>query len=237
MDAPAQTSFIPHESGSFAPSTRFGSSGGLSELVLLFSIVVFVASGALAGAVFLYHQYLTQQESSKVAQLKRAEAQFDPSFIAQMTQLDSRMNAANEILSMHTAPTVFFQALNQATLQTISFRTLQFDASDPKHIALKIAGVARSVNSIALQADILSKSGLITNPIFSGIDREADGVHFNLNASIDPTAISYQSFVASGGAAAADTSTMAVPAAASTSSVPTGPLMPPNAPQGEPSSQ
>lgn len=56
-------------------------------------------------------------------------------------------------------------------------------------------GVARSVNSIALQGDLLGKSNVITSPIFSGIDRQIDGVHFNLNALLNVSAVRYTSFV------------------------------------------
>ena len=54
-----------------------------------------------------------------------------------------------------------------------------------------MAGVAQSVNSIALQAQIFSKNGIITSPIFSGIERQIDGVHFDFNALVNPAAINY----------------------------------------------
>jgi len=204
MDASSQTSFIPQDSGAGIAGARFSSSGGsgLSELVTLLAIVIFVASGALAGAVLLYDQYLTTQVASKTAQLKRAEAEFDPSFIAQMTQLDTQLNAANSLLTAHLAPTAFFSGLNQATLQTVSFSGLQLDATNPQSITLKMTGVAQSVNSIALQDDVFSKSGMIIGPLFSAIDRQQDGVHFDVTAEVNPSAISYQTYLANQGAAA-----------------------------------
>jgi hypothetical protein len=57
-------------------------------------------------------------------------------------------------------------------------------------------GVAQSVNSIALQADIFSKSNVIASPIFSNIARASDGVHFDFTGVVNPTALNYASFVA-----------------------------------------
>lgn len=175
--------------------------GGLNDLFLLCGIVLLVASGALAVGVFLYAQFLQTQSASKVQQLQRAEAAFEPSLIEQITRLDDRMHAASAILGTHIAPTAFFSALDQATLQTVSFTTLQLNAPDPQHITLTMQGVAQSVNSIALQAELFSKNGVITDPIFSNIARESDGVHFNLTAEVNPSALNYETFVSAAGAA------------------------------------
>lgn len=196
--------FIPHDTA-VAPARAKG--GGLNDLFLLCGIVLLVASGALAAGVFLYAQFLQSQSASKVQQLQRAEAAFEPSLVEQITRLDDRMHAADTILGMHIAPTAFFSALDQATLQTVSFDTLKFDAPDPQHITLTMQGVAQSVNSIALQAELFSKNGVITNPIFSNIARQSDGVHFNLTAAVNPAALNYESYISAAGAAAANTST------------------------------
>ncbi|MBI5645220.1 hypothetical protein HY970_03935 [Candidatus Kaiserbacteria bacterium] len=98
---------------------------------------------------------------------------------------------ADQVLGAHIAPTAFFKTLEQATLSTISFQTLEMSATDPQHIAIKMAGIAESVNSIALQADLFSKNGAVTSPIFSDITRQSDGVHFNMTALINPASVSY----------------------------------------------
>ncbi len=190
----APVSFIPQDTGApYAGQRREG--GGLNELLLLCAIVLLVASVALAAGVFVYQQYLATESSSKLEQLNRAKESFNPSLIHTLTRLDDRMKAAERILSAHTAPTAFFLALQQATLKTVSFRTLNLEMVDSQHISVQMAGVAQSVNSIALQADIFSKNGIITSPIFSGIARDKDGVHFNLAAMVNPAEINYASLV------------------------------------------
>lgn len=191
MESPVQASFIPHDAANPTANPATRRSGGLGELMLLMSIVLLVASVGLAGGVYLYVQYLETTSTSKVAQLERAKAAFDPSLIQQLTRLDDRMHAADTVLSTHIAPTIFFQALQQATLSTISFQSLSFELTDQQHLGMTMSGIAQSVNSIALQAEVFSKNGVIANPIFSGISRQMDGVHFNLVALINPSAINY----------------------------------------------
>lgn len=193
-DASTPGAFIPHDTVVSQPRPQ-AQSGGLNDLVFLLAIVLLVASGALAVGVFLYGQYLQNESTSQLAQLQRAEAAFDPSLIQQITRLDDRMRAASAILSGHLAPTAFFQALDQSTLQTVSFQTLDLEAPDPQHITVKMQGVAQSVNSIALQANLFSQGGVIVSPIFSNIAREADGVHFDLTADVNPASLEYSALI------------------------------------------
>ncbi len=195
MESGIQSSFIPQDAGKVTVSPRQPKGGGLGDLMFLIAIVLFVVSIALAGAVFLYNQYLGTSVTSKVEQLKSAREAFEPALIQQLTRLDDRMRAADSVLSVHMAPTAFFLALSQVTLTNVSFRSIDLDASDPKKITVKMPGVAQSVNSIALQADLMSKNGVVTNPIFSNISRQADGVHFDMTAHINPAAVNFVSLV------------------------------------------
>ena len=211
VDTGIPSSFIPHDTSVARPRGRGG--GGLNDLLLLFAIVIFVASAALAVGVFLYGQYLATENAGKVAQLERAKAGFQPALIQQLTRLDDRMHAADRVLSAHIAPSLFFRALEEATLQTVSFQTLDFQAAENRDLTVKMVGVAESVNSIALQADLFSKNGVISNPIFSGIARQPDGVRFNLTAVVNPSAINY-----AGGASPAGEGGDSTPASPTSSS-------------------
>ena len=192
METGIQSSFIPRDAGETTVTAPKLSGAGLSDLALLAAIVLFVASAALAGGVFLYKQYLETATNSKIDQLQRAKQAFEPALIQELTRLDDRMHAGASILANHIAPSRFFQVLSQATLSTVAFRSLMFEAADKQHIAIKMNGVAQSVNSIALQAQILSKNGVIASPIFSNIGREPGGVKFDLSALVNPAAINYE---------------------------------------------
>ncbi|HCM43795.1 MAG: hypothetical protein UY39_C0037G0002 [Candidatus Kaiserbacteria bacterium GW2011_GWC2_49_12] len=186
----SSTSFIPRDGGQ-TNRIRRAETGGLLELMILVSIVLFVASGALGIGMFLYRQYLQASTASKVDQLERATAAFEPTLIKELTRLDDRMRAASDILERHIAPSALFGMLEKTTLQTITFRSLTLDAADPQKMSVKMEGAANSVNSIAHQADLFSKIGMINNPIFSDIDRQSDGVYFTLSALLNPGMLSY----------------------------------------------
>ncbi len=190
METGIKSSFIPQDA-TVVRTVRSPGRTGLADLLILISIVFLVESLALAAGVFLYLQYLDTSRTAKLDQLERAREAFDPSLIQELTRLDDRMHAAGAVLKEHIAPTVFFKLLGQLTLQTVAFSNLTFQGGDSHNMKIAMDGIARSVNSIALQADNLSKSGVITSPLFSNIDRRVDGVHFNLTAVINPTSLNY----------------------------------------------
>ncbi len=191
MESGIQSSFIPRDAAEPQKSTRIRNGSGLGDLLLVLGIVALVASISLAVAVFLYQQYLNAQSQSDVAQLQRAQQQFEPSLIQQLIRLNDRMQSAQSLLDAHIAPSALFDILDQVTLQTVSFASLDFDATNPQQIKISMTGVAQSVNSIALQDDLLSKSGVFTSPIFANIVRQKDGVHFSVSALVNPAALNF----------------------------------------------
>ncbi len=201
MESGIQSSFIPQDAGRPSQAPRQVRSGGLGELGFLIGIVLFVASAALAGAVFLYEQFTISNANSKSEQLQRAKEAFEPALIHEITRLDDRMRAADQVLAAHLAPIALFDALQVTTLATVSFKSLSLEVVDSQNINVKMSGIAQGVNSIALQADLFSKSGVLANPIFSDINRQADGVHFNLSALVNPSAINYVRLMNTAGAA------------------------------------
>lgn len=175
---------------------------GMMDLLALAAIVILIASAALAAAVFLYQQFLKTESASKLDQLERAKAAFEPSLIQELARLDDRMNAAETVLGGHSAPSVLFRVLEQVTLQTVSFESLEFTATDAEP-SVSMRGLAGSVNAIALQADLLNKSGIFKNPIFSNITREPGGVRFDLTAGVDSTSLNFVRLVNSAAASLA----------------------------------
>ena len=191
METGIKSSFIPHEVSGGGGTLRI-SQGGAGDLLALASTVMFVASIALAVGVFLYGQFLSVEVNSKLEQLERAKAAFEPALIDELARIDDRMHSASEILSQHVAPSALFKAIEDSTLKSVYFQNLAFEASDPKLMELKMRGVANSMNAIALQADLFNKSGVIKNPIFSNISRSETGVRFEVAAQLDPNPIYYE---------------------------------------------
>lgn len=198
MESGIKNSFIPRDTAESGGHER-APKGNFLDLLMIISIVLFVGSIALGAGVFLYQQYLEASGKSKLATIEKAKAAFAPELILDLTRLDDRMRNGDAILAKHIAPSILFRMLEQVTLTTVSFRSLNFESSNPQNISVKMNGIAQSVNSIALQADLFSKNGIIINPIFSNIDREKDGVHFSLTASVNPSPLRYAQLVAAAG--------------------------------------
>jgi hypothetical protein len=116
-------------------------------------------------------------------------------------RLDDRMHVADDLLANHLAPIMVLKILEQTTLQTVSYGSFNFDAGDSQNTSIKMGGTAQSVNSIALQADLFSKSSVLTSPIFSGVNRSTSGVTFSVSALINPALIRYSSLITAGQAA------------------------------------
>lgn len=211
METSTPPSFIPHDTvqQTTSFSRRTPAVGGLADILLVIAIILCGASGAVAGGVFLYGQYLDRTAASKLTQLQRAQAALDPSTFEQFIRLDDRMNVAGTLLQGHLAPALFFDMLNQTTLTTVSFSSLDMDVNDSNQIQIKMAGVARGVNSIALQSELFGKNTFVSSPIFSGISRQQDGVHFSVSASLKPGSLAYARAIA-GTSTPADISTPAV---------------------------
>lgn len=206
MESGIKSSFIPHEASAPSAAKKGRVHSGAMDLIALIAIVVFFASAALAAAVFLYQQFLKAESASKVDQLERAKAAFEPSLIQELARLDDRMNAAEAVLAGHIAPSVLFRVLEQVTLQTVSFESLEFNAAEAEP-SISMRGLAGSVNAIALQADLLNKSGIFKNPIFSNITREPGGVRFDLTTKVAPESLNFTQLVNAAAAQAASAET------------------------------
>lgn len=190
MESNIKSSFIPPTPLAPVRNSMPRSSGGGFDLFVLLAVVLFVASATLAAGVFLYAQYLNSSATSKLEQLERAKQAFEPALINDLTRLDTRMRTADVILGSHIAPTALFTLLQQLTLQTVAFSSFDFSLAEDA-FTLTMKGNAQSVNSVALQADLLSKSGIISNPIFSNIARQREGVDFDFTADVHPEALNY----------------------------------------------
>ncbi len=195
MEVGVPTSFIPHDATTPLSPHHYEHEGGLTDLITLLAVVGFVASGVLAIGTYFYLQYVTSESAQMQNQIKTVQASLNTGLIQQITRLDLRMNTAESLLSTHIAPSAFFSALDQTTLTTVAFQSLTFNAIDAKGVALKMTGIARDVNSVALQADLFGKSGVITDSIFSGIDQQVDGVHFSVSGYVNPASINYTTLV------------------------------------------
>ena len=153
--------------------------------------MLLAASLALAAGVFLYDKFLDTSVQKKGEQLERARAAFEPKLIEELLQLDARLIAANDVLNEHLAPSALFALLEELTLQSVEFESLDYKVNEDSSITAHLRGKARSVNGVALQASVFGQHNAINNPIFSNLDLVSDGVTFEVTTQIDPQALKY----------------------------------------------
>ena len=205
MESQIKASFIPQDVGTEPKLRRGGTSGG-SDLLVLAAIILLVASIALAASVFLYAQYLQGTITSKQASIDRARAAIEPALIDELARLDARMASAATLLGQHVAPSVVFDLLEQITLHSIALTDFSLTTEGVNSLKISMKGEAQSVNSIALQSDLYGRSGIITSPIFSDINRGTDGLmQFRVDAILNPTALRYARLVENAAAAGSAT--------------------------------
>lgn len=194
MDPRTKGTLIPDKMPSGLRASR-AQEGGVVDLFFLVAIIAFVAALSLAAGVFLYHQFLSSSASAKQEQIKQARTAFEPALISELLRLDSRLIAANSILSKHIAPSELFRLLGELTLQSVSYESLEYEVLEDGTINLSMEGTAQSVNGVALQADVFGKHNAVVNPIFSDLNFIQNGVSFSVTAEVDPAALRYVSLV------------------------------------------
>lgn len=192
MEGQFQTSFIPKKPITPTSSVR---SAGVSLFTLL-GVIIFLASIALAAAVFLYQNYLTSNIATMKSSFQADESAFDPTSISTYTTLSKRMAVAKILLQNHMAVSTLFSVLEEGTLKTIRFTSFSYTYLSPQKATLSMAGQAKDYNSIAKQSDVFSADPIkkyIQNPIFDGLDLDPNGnVIFNFTASVNPASLLYR---------------------------------------------
>jgi hypothetical protein len=191
-----QTSFIPkkplaEERAPAAPTRRYG-------LLSLIATIIFFATIAAAGGVYLYRVSLASQVAELSASLDRARAAFEPSLVETLTTLDKRLSASAEVLAGHTTVSPVFQSLEDLTLKSVRFTKFAYEIpEDTKLMTVTMSGTARSYTSIALESDMLGRNKYFQDVVFSNLQLDSAGnVGFDLEFTVDPAFLDYGSVVA-----------------------------------------
>ncbi|MBL4644609.1 MAG: hypothetical protein JKX80_01955 [Candidatus Pacebacteria bacterium] len=208
MESNIKASFIPDKMPTGRPNggARPSSGGGAGDILILIAIVTLAASLALAAGVFLYDRFLDANVQKKDGQLVRAQQAFEPDLIRELVRLDLRLQAADSVLAQHLAPSELFNLLEELTLQSVAYDSLDYSVEDDNTIQIKLKGKARSVNGVALQASVFGQHNAIVNPIFSDLDLVHDGVSFKVSAAVNPSALRYTTVFTQYSAGIEDTS-------------------------------
>lgn len=188
VNEPKQT-FIPKKSIGEKKDSPKRRGGGLFFGIAL---LVFILTAAASGGVYAYKVYLENRVDSMSADLERAKQAFEPSLIRELQRLNTRMDAADRIITRHVALSSLFETLGELTLKTVQFERFTYTFSE-ETVQITLQGKAQDYSSVALQSDSFAENPFVKNPIFSNLGLDETGnVTFDVEANIDPILISYK---------------------------------------------
>ncbi len=203
MEPIVSTSFIPKRPVSTEPASSSSSHRGSIGLLSVVTIVIILGTILAFGGVYLYEQTLSSQKVKLQQQITTAQNGLGSTFVADMKRLSLRINGVKSLLQNHVTVSPIFAALQATTLQSVQYKTFTYEfTTDPgtnaQVVQVEITGTAKDYNTLALQSDAYAKSSLIKNPVFSAltVQDKSSLVDFKLTFSVDPSSLSYESFIA-----------------------------------------
>lgn len=189
MDIPPTipTSFVPRSASAVA--RRFSSD---VDVFALFSYAVLGIVLALALVVFFYSRILTGTQTSKDAELSKAEKAIDPATVTGFVRLRDRLNSSMTLLGNHTAFSGFFTLLETLLPTTVRLTSIHLALDTTKKVRIEGSGVAKSFNALAAVSTAFATNGKIKEAIFSNIVVGRDSsVSFSLSATLDPKVVAF----------------------------------------------
>lgn len=133
---------------------------------------------------------------SKAVSLERAKEAFDPGLIEELSRLNSRIEASDDIISSHLLLTPLFKLIEESTLKNVRFSQFDFLVRDSGNIELFMTGQALDYATVVLQSDLFGQSKFLKNQVFSNINLDSFGnVGFLFKAEVDPGLVLFKSNV------------------------------------------
>lgn len=131
-------------------------------------------------------------QSSRDAELAKAEKAIDFATVESFVQLRNRLNSGTALLANHVAFSGFFSLLETLLPTTVRFTSLHLSLDTARKVKLEGAGVARSFNALAAVSTAFATDGRIKEAIFSNLAvNKDDTVSFILSAIVDPKAVAF----------------------------------------------
>ncbi len=201
MEPVVATSFIPKRPVSTEPVSTPHKSAAVGLLSFI-TIIVVIGTVLAFGGVYLYQQSLVSKKTQLQTSITQAQDGLGSSFVSDMKRLSNRINGVKTLLQNHVVVSPIFAALQATTLQSVQYKSFTYEfTTDPgtktKLVQVHIEGVAKNYATLALQSDAFAKSTIIRNPIFSDltVEDKTQQIDFKLLFTVNPSDLSYQTFI------------------------------------------
>ena len=195
MEPTFQTTFIPKKP--LAENRDTGQSGGVSIMVFLATILL-VVSCALAGGMYLYRNSVDVKVVEMQKQIDQSSISYDADLAFNIEDTNRRLTVAQELLGNHVSFSPLLVTLGENTLKTIRYNKMNAEQTVGSNaiVTIKISGVAKNYDAIALQSDMFGKNRFIRDPIFSNLIPTIDNnISFDLSFTVDPAYMKYNNHI------------------------------------------
>lgn len=197
MEPKFQSSFIPKGPVSSGPQASSFSSAPRKQRDFLTVIASFVfALSIIAALGSVGYKYFLKYRISQMGQeLVDARAALQTETVDELIDASDRIVSTRELLKNHKVLSPLFDFLEQATPKTVRYTEFNY-ANTNKGLELRLKGEAKSYGALAAASDIFNRSQNFSNPVFSDLTLDSKGnVTFSVTATVNPTFVSYESFV------------------------------------------
>lgn len=195
MEPKFQSSFIPKGPTASTAAISMGKKSSEKSFLAFIARVVFTGSVLLALGAFGYKFYLNYSLTNLAAELETGRTALEPDTVEELLDLNGRLVSTKELIANHSILSPLFRFLEASTLRSVQFTAFNYEAT-PEGIKIIMKGEARSYGSLALEADLFTKSKYFKNSVFSDLSLDDSGnVLFSFEAMLDPTLLSYPRFV------------------------------------------
>jgi hypothetical protein len=190
MEERVKTSFIPK--ASLEVERKQSPKGNPVALANVIAGIVLILAILGSGGIFLFKQLTVQAIAAKRDSLERSRAAFEPATIKELSRLDMRIKTGEVLLNEHIALSKLFDELEATVLTSVRFNDFSYAPVGSGKVLMTAKGEAQSFNAVALQSGELSKSDIITDPIFSNVNIGPTGsIQFDFEASVDVSQLKY----------------------------------------------
>lgn len=167
MENEFRTTFIPKQP---IVSQSSQSSAPVSKpvgILFVVSVIIFIASLAIAGGMYGYKVYLEKQVVDLSNSLNLVQKSLDPNTIKEFTVMDKRLRNSETLLNQHIVTSPLFTMLGATTLPTVRYTKMDMSFNEAGNLAVTMSGESDGYRSIALQSQALSQNANLSDTIFS----------------------------------------------------------------------
>lgn len=185
-----RTSFIPKKNVTPVVEKKRRKNVNILSFI---AFVIFLLSLLTSGGLYLYKVLIEKNIDEMSLSIDRVREAIEPNLVANLIEIDSRLNTSQNLLENHKIISPIFRLLEESTLKTVRFDDFKYTISENEGSVLRLSGEARNYASLALQSDIFGSEEMFEEPIFSNLRLNSRGnVGFSFSTPINGALILYK---------------------------------------------